>query len=416
MRSVRQQNPKNQSRAIAPLEAMPTDAAVVAVIQALIPLGLQAVEDALQQEVTRLAGPRYAHGDGHPDLVRWGGQQGSVFLADQKLAVQVPRVRDRAVRREVPLATYHALQTPRAGDVGLFRRVLAGISTREYRAAAEAVPEAFGLARTSVSRRFVRASARKLAELQERSLADHDWIALVLDGKSFAEDALVLALGVTTTGEKRLLGLVQTATENKSVCAQFLRDLGARGFPLDRPLLVILDGAKGLRTAVADVFGAHAHVQRCQWHKRENVVRHLPLRLQSLWRQKLQTAYEQLTYAAAHAALARCQRELRLVNMSAAASLAEGLEETLTLHRLGVFAQLGTSFKTTNLLESVMARVEARRRRVTSWRTSDQKQRWCAAALLALEAQFRRIKGFRHLPLLVRALRANVESKPKVAA
>jgi transposase-like protein len=416
MRRVRQQDTKSQSRAIAPPEAMPADAAVVAMIQALIPLGLEAVEEALQQEVTRLAGLRYVHGDGHPDLVRWGGQQGSVFLADQKLAVQVPRVRDRAVGREVPLTTYHALQTPRAGDLGLFRRVLAGISTREYRAAAEAVPAAFGLARTSVSRRFIRASARKLAHLQERSLADHDWIALVLDGKTFAEDALVLALGVTATGEKRLLGLVQTASENKTVCAQFLRDLGARGFPLDRPLLVILDGAKGLRAAVHEVFGTHAHLQRCQWHKRENVVRHLPLRLQPLWRRKLQTAYEQPSYAAAHAALARCQRELRLVNVSAAGSLTEGFEETLTLHRLGVFVELGTSFKTTNLLESVMARVEARRHRVTHWRTSDQKHRWCAAALLALETQFRRIKGFRQLPLLARALRANVESKLKVAA
>lgn len=416
MRRVRQQDTKNQSRAIAPLEAMPGDAAAVAMIQALIPLGLQAVEDALQQEVTRLAGARYAHRDGHPGLVRWGHQRGSVFLADQKLAVEVPRVRDRAVGREVSLTTYHALQTPRTEDTGLFRRVLAGISTREYHAAAEAVPEAFGLARSSVSRRFIRASARKLAELQERSLADRDWVALVLDGKTFAEDALVLALGVTTTGEKRLLGLVQTATENKAVCAQFLRDLGARGFPLDRALLVILDGAKGLRAAVQDVFGAHARVQRCQWHKRENVLRHLPLRLQPLWRRKLQAAYAQPTYAAAHTALTRLGRELRVVNTSAAASLAEGLEETLTLHRLGVFAELGTSFKTTNLLESVMARVEARRRRVTYWRTSDQKQRWCAAALLALEAQFRRIKGFRHLPLLVRALRTNMESPMKTAA
>jgi transposase-like protein len=401
---------------IVPLETMPADAAVVAMIQALIPLGLQAVADALQQEVTRLAGPRYAHGDGQSNIVRWGQQQGSVFLADQKLVVEVPHVRDRALGRVVPLATYQALQTPRAEDIGLFRRVLAGISTREYRAAAEAVPEAFGVARSSVSRRFVRASARTLATLQDRSLAYHDWIALVLDGKSFAEDALVLALGVTTKGEKRLLGLVQTATENKSVCAQFLRDLGARGFPLDRPLLVILDGAKGLRAVVHDVFGTHAHVQRCQWHKRENVVRHLPLRLQPLWRGKLQAAYEQPTYAAAHTALTRCQRELRLVNISAAGSLAEGLEETLTLHRLGVFPQLGISFKTTNRIESVMARVEARRRRVMYWRTSDQKQRWCAAALLALEAQFRRIKGFRQLPLLVRALRANVESATTIAA
>ena len=158
-------------------------------------------------------------------------------------------------------------------------------------------------------------------------------------------------------------------------------------------MLVILDGTKGRRAAVHDVFGTHAHVQRCQWHQRENVVRHLPLRRQPLWRGKLQTAYEQPTYAAAHAALARCQRELRLVNLSAAGSLAEGLEETLTLHRLGVFAQLGTSFKTTNLIESVMARVEARRRRVTYWRTSDQKQRWCAAALLAQRQRESRIRG-----------------------
>jgi transposase-like protein len=416
MGTVRQHRKKGQPSVIREPETLAADAAVVAMIQALIPLGLRAVEDALQQEVTRLAGPRYAHGDGQPHLVRWGQQPGSVFLADQKLRIDVPRVRDRARGREVPLATYHALQTPRAEDLGLFRRVLAGISTREYRAAAEAVPEAFGLAPSSVSRRFVRASARQLAEFQERSLADLDWTALVLDGKSFAEDALVLALGVTTTGEKRLLGLVQTASENKTVCAQFLRDLGARGFPLDRPLLVILDGAKGLRAAAQDVFGAHAHIQRCQWHKRENVVRHLPLRLQPIWRRKLQAAYEQPTYAAAHTALLRCQRELRVVNLSAATSLAEGLEETLTLHRLGVFTELGTSFKTTNLIESVMARVEARRRRVTHWRSSDQKQRWCAAALLALEAQFRRIKGYRHLPLLVRALRANVESKLKIAA
>jgi len=200
------------------------------------------------------------------------------------------------------------------------------------------------------------------------------------------------------------------------VCAQFLRDLGARGFPLERALLVILDGAKGLRAAVQTVFGTHAHVQRCQWHKRENVVRYLPRLLQPVWRRKLQAAYAQPTYAAALTALTRLGRELRVLNTSAAASLAEGLEETLTLHRLGVFPHLGVSFKTTNLLESVMARVEARRRRVTRWRTSDQKQRWCAATLVALEAQFRRIKGHRHLPLLVRALRANVESPVQTAA
>jgi transposase-like protein len=376
----------------------------VAMIQALIPVGLQAVEDALQAEVTALAGARYARDGGAADVVRWGRQRGSVYLADQKLAVDVPRLRDRAVGREVPLATYQQLQTPRGLDVGLFRKVLGGISTREYRAAAEAVPEAFGLARSSVSRRFITASARELRQLQERRLGDVEWVALVLDGKRFAEDQLVIALGVTTTGEKRILGVVQTATENKRVCAEFLRGLVERGFAATGRLLVVLDGSKGLRAAVAEVFGSRAEVQRCQWHKRENVVQYLPRREQQSWRRKLQAAYAHPTYAAAQRALERLEKELRLRNASAAASLSEGLEETLTLHRLGVFGDVGTSFKTTNLLESVMARVEEKTARVDHWRTSDQKLRWCASALWAVEAQFRRVKGYAKIPLLRKAL------------
>ena len=183
---------------------------------------------------------------------------------------------------------------------------------------------------------------------------------LVLDGKTFAGDQLVVALGVTTTGEKRILGLVQTASENKRVLAAFLRELGERGFPLDQPLLVVLDGAKGLRAAVREVCGATVSVQRCQWHKRENVVSYLAKPEQPTWRRKLQAAYAHPTYAEAKRALDRLHRELRLRNESAAASLAEGLEETLTLHRLGVFPALGVSFKTTNLIESVMARLEAK--------------------------------------------------------
>jgi len=373
-------------------------------IQALIPLGMRAVEDALQEEVSRLAGPRYARTDDRPEVVRWGKQGGSIFLADQKLPITVPRVRDRATQHELPLATYAQFQTPRGQDIGLFRRVLGGLSCREYQAAAEAVPEAFGLARSSVSRRFIRASAGELRRLLERRHDDAEWLVLVLDGKSFAGDQLVIALGVTTTGEKRVLGLVQTASENRRVIASFLRELGERGFPLDRPLLVVIDGAKGLRAAVRDVCG-DVPVQRCQWHKRENVVSYLPPSEQPVWRRKLQAAYAHASYADATRALHRLVRELQLVNASAAASLEEGLEETLTLHRLNVFPELGVSFTTTNLIESVMSRLEARTARVTHWRTSDQKQRWCAAALWAMERQFRRVKGHRHLRLLRDALK-----------
>jgi len=392
-----------------------TTPVALAMIQALIPLGLKAVEEALIAEVHALAGPRHARDDGRPNVVRWGAQRGSIYLADQKLPVTVPRVRDRQAQREVPLATYAALQTPRARDMGLFRRVLGGLSCRDYEAAAEAVPEAFGLARSSVSRRFIRASANQLVRLQERRLDDAEWLVLVLDGKTFAGDQLVIALGVTATGEKRILGLVQTASENKRVITCFLRELGERGFPLDQPLLVVLDGSKGLRAAVHEVFG-DVPVQRCQWHKRENVVSYLAKRDKPAWRRKLQAAYAHPAYADAKRALERLYRELRLVNESAAASLAEGLEETLTLHRLNVFPELGVSFKTTNLLESVMARVEAKTWRVTRWRTSDQKQRWCASALRAMEQQFRRVKNYRHLHLLKQALQPNLSAMNSTAA
>ena len=409
-KNQQQNQQQNQRRAVpASQHAIPLDDGTIttpvtlAMIQALIPLGLKAVEEALLEEVAALAGPRYGRDDDRPEVVRWGKQRGSIYLADQKLKVKVPRVRDQREGREVPLATYAQFQQPRAQDTGLFRRVLGGISCREYEAAAEAVPEAFGLAKSSVSRRFVRASAKELRRLQERRLDDAEWLVLVLDGKTFAGDQVVVALGVTVTGEKRILGMVQTASENKRVIASFLRELGERGFPLDRPLLVVLDGAKGLRAAVRDVFG-EVPVQRCQWHKRENVVSYLAKQDQPVWRRKLQAAYAHSTHADAKRALERVHRELRIVNESAAASLAEGLDETLTLHQLNVFPELGVSFKTTNLIESVMSRLEAKTRRVTRWRTSDQKLRWCGSALWAMERQFRRIKNHRHLHLLKQAL------------
>jgi transposase-like protein len=385
-------------------------------IQALIPLGLRAVEEALQAEVTALAGERYGRGDEHPEVVRWGKQKGSVFLADQKLPLEVPRVRDREEKREIPLATYAALQTPRAHDVGLYRKVLGGLSCREYEAAAEAVPEAFNLSSSSISRRFIRASAKELRRLVERRLDDAEWIALVMDGKTFAGDQIVIAMGVTTTGEKRILGLVQTATENKRACASFLREIEERGFRAPNGLLAVLDGAKGLRAAVKDVFGEKVEIQRCQWHKRENVLSYLSKSDQPIWKRKIEAAYRHPMYADAKRALLRLVKELALVNESAARSLEEGLEETLTLHRLGIFPELGVSFRTTNLIESVMARLEEKTQRVDHWRTSDQKLRWCGAALLAVEKTFRRVKGYKQLHLLVKALGAKMNATTEAAA
>jgi len=248
----------------------------VALIQALIPLGLQAVAEALEEEVVALAGERYRRVGGQPGVVRWSHPRGAVYLADQKLPITYPRLRNLSQNTEVPLATYHQLQTPRTADSGLFRKILLGLSCRNYEACAEAVPGAFGLRPSTISRRFIRASARHLRTLSERRLEGEEFVAVVLDGKTFAHDAMVIALGITLQGQKKILGFVQTATENERVCAAFLRELVARGLRVESGLLCIIDGAKGLRKALQTVFGTRAVVQRCQWHKRGNVVTYLP--------------------------------------------------------------------------------------------------------------------------------------------
>jgi len=383
----------------------------VALIQALIPLGLTAVAEALKAEVVALAGERYSRTGGIPGVVRWCQQRGSVYLADQKLPITYRRVRDLPGNREVPLVTYQRLQQPRQADRGVLLKVLRGLSCRAYAECAEAVPAAFGLSPSTISRRFIRASARQLRTLCERRLDGYEFVALLLDGKTFADDAMVIALGITLTGEKVLLGFVQTGTENERVCAAFLQALLERGLRAESGLLCVIDGAKGLRKALQAVFGSQALVQRCQWHKRENVVGYLPTAQQTAWRRKLQAAYEQPRYPEAKAALHRLRQELRLVNASAVTSLDEGLEETLTLHRLGLFEALGRSLKTTNCLESIMAQVGQRTDKIDRWRTSDQKQRWVATALLDIEPRLRRIKGYRHLPLLRAALQRETTTR-----
>jgi transposase-like protein len=282
----------------------------------------------------------------------------------------------------------------------LLRRVLYGLSCRNYEAAAAAIPGAIGLSSSSVSRSFVAASAEKLKEFQERNLTGEDIVAIFLDGKTFADATMVVALGITVTGEKRFLGFVETDTENEKVLTPFLRSLLERGLDISAGVLVIIDGGKGLRAAVNKAFTRRAVIQRCMWHKRENVVGYLPKGEQAAMRKRLQRAYDRPTHAEALAALKALHRELEQKNQSAAASLAEGLEETLTLHRLGVAALLGRSFKTTNCLESVNALVEERCAKVDAWKNSNQRQRWMAAALLDTEPRLRRVKGYRHLPVL----------------
>jgi transposase-like protein len=380
----------------------------VELIRSLIPLGLMHVQLLLDEEVETLAGVRYARDDGATGT-RHGSNPGTVVLDGQRMPIRVPRVRSE--QAEIPLRSYQGLHGTGVADDALLRRVLYGISCRNYEAAARAIPGAIGLSSSSVSRAFIEASAAKLKEFQERDLRNERYVALFLDGKSFADATLVIALGVTVDGTKRFLGFVETDTENEKVLTPFLRSLVERGLDPSQGLLVVIDGGKGLRSAVRQVLQKKALVQRCMWHKRENVVSYLPKDEQASWRRRLQRAYDRPTYKEAHAELAKLHRELEGRNQSAAASLAEGLEETLTLHRLGVYELLGKSFKTTNCIESANALVEERCAKVDVWKTSHQRHRWLATALLDIEPRLRRVKGHRHLPQLVTALRRALNIK-----
>ena len=296
-------------------------------------------------------------------------------------------------------------------DEALFRQVLYGVSCRNYERAAQRIPGAIGLSSSTVSRQFTEASAAKLKEFQDRDLSPLDLVALFLDGKTFAEDTMVLALGVTAKGDKVFLGFVQTETENKRVLVQFLRSLLDRGLDISKGLLVVLDGGKGLSAAVKSTFRRRAVIQRCQWHKRENVISYLPKNEQAYWRKKLQKAYGRPTYKEAKAELIKIHQELSQVNESAARSLEEGMEETLTLHRLGLFPLVGRSLKTTNCLESVNAMAEERCGRVDCWKNSRQKHRWLASALIDIEPRLRKLIGWDHLPKLREAIMKELKIK-----
>ncbi len=367
-------------------------------IKLLIPLGLEAIKEMLEEEVEKLAGKKYERDES--DLRRWGSNQGSAYLGGQKVSFQVPRVRNTKSKQEVPLESYQELQKTSSVDDSIFNKVINGIATRKYERAVEQVPEAFGMKKSTVSKKFIRASAKNLQKILCRRLEREDIIAIFIDGKTFSANELIIALGVTMKGEKVVLGFIESASENGSVISDFLEGLIERGLNTENEILFIIDGSKGLRSGIKKVFGENVHVQRCQWHKRENIVSYLPKAHQMRMRRKLQAAYNTPSYSEAKRSLEGIKKELKLMNNSAAQSLEEGLEETLTLQRLGIFAELGTSFKTTNCIENLNRQIEQYTGRVCRWKTSDQRQRWVASALGEIEPRLRMIKGHRHLKML----------------
>jgi transposase-like protein len=367
-----------------------------------VEVGLKMAACLLEDEVTRRCGPRYQRPAARSQT-RYGHQGGYVTIAGQKLPLRKPRVRSTG-GGEMELANYALLQSADAMPESALAKMVNGVSCRRYEQVVDLARQGFGVKKSSVSRGFVRASAQQVQQFAERRFDDERFAVIFIDAQPYAGEMMVTALGITLSGEKKLLGLRQGATENAAVCTSLLEELRERGVKADVPTLFVLDGAKALRVAVDRVWGKWAVVQRCQVHKRRNVEAHLPAKHHEALGRQLNAAYHDTNHARALKALRTTAAWLKRIHPDAAASLEEGLEETLTVVRLRVPELLRKTLATTNPIESAFSVAESVTRRVKRWRDGDMRQRWCAAGLLDAERRFHRVKGHRHMPTLIAAL------------
>jgi transposase-like protein len=376
-----------------------------------VELGLLVASSILEDEVTRSCGARYQR-QPQRTHTRYGHHAGVVTLAGQKLPIGRPRVRRANAGGEVHLENYTRLQSPDAMPRAVLRRMVRGVSTRDFEDVVDLAREGFGVAKSSVSRDFVRASAADVKDSAERRFDGVRFPAVMIDGVEYAGETMVVALGIMEDGTKRILGLLQGATENAEVCTALLEELRERGLDTSKRTLLVLDGSKALHAAVKRVWGKNAVIQRCQIHKKRNIKAHVPEKYWQELDRRLSSAYQETDYETAKRLLEGAASWLSKINADAASSLREGLEETLTVIRLGVSEALRRSLSTTNPIESALSVTRRVTARVTRWRDGDMRRRWCVAGLLRAESKFRRLKGHRGMPALLKALDSMVRGEP----
>jgi len=362
--------------------------------------GLKIIHHFLEEEIQQRCGPR-----GQQSAYRHGQQPGYVVFAGRKVSIAKPRLRAKA-GKELRLKSYEAFQQDGRMQRAVARKLTHQVSTRNYAAAIDDCLEGYGIDKSSVSRQWKVATTAELQKLVQRPIPA-DLVALLIDGQSFRKQWLIVALGVDKQAQKHVLGLWEGATENSTLVRELLADLRERGLNTEATMLVVIDGAKALCKGVREIFGERALIQRCRVHKLRNVLEHLPLekRSQAAWR--LRGAWAKSTPEEALKELRVCVKWLDPISPSAARSLEEGLEETLTVTRLGLHESLVRTFSSTNLIESCFARTKSWTSRVKRWRGARMVLRWGAAALLFAEKGFRRVRVHDHLSQLLQALQSH---------
>jgi transposase-like protein len=371
-----------------------------------VEIGTQVALSLLEDDVTRLCGEKSQR---ILDRVnnRHGTQPGYIILGGQKVAVRRPRVRSIG-DEEVELSVYSNLQAEDAMSAAALAKMVRGVSCRDYEAVVDTARAGFGVKKSSVSRNFIDATREQVEQFTQRRFDETTFTAVFIDGIAFSGEMMVAALGVAEDGTKHVLGVVRGETENAEIVTSLLTNLRDRGLDTTVPTLFCLDGSKALAAGVRRVFGKNAVVQRCQEHKTRNVEGHVAKKHQSEVRRRLNEAYAQLNHDHGKRLLLDTVTWLRTINSDAANSLLEGLEETLTVTKLGLEGDLRRFFRTTNAVESMFSRASDVTRRVKRYRDGDMRHRWCITGLLRAEEGFRRIRGYKDLPKLTTALRQHV--------
>lgn len=375
-------------------------------------MGQATIEAILTMSAEEVAGPRQQGKASERPFYWHGTQAGRVALAERQLRVRRPRLRKRQAAAgepaEVEIPAYEALRK----DHRLADRVLGilmrGVSTRNYREVLPEMAEQVGVSKSQISRENIEAGERLLQELAERDFSQHELLVIYIDGMRFGDYLVVAAVGVDISGQKHVLALREGATENAEVAKSLLEDLVARGVKSGRRRLFVIDGAKALRAAIDQVYGAHQPVQRCRQHKLRNVLGHLPKEQHDQARATLKAAWK-LSDKEGLTKLRQYADWLQRDWPSAAASVREGLEEMFTINRLNLPASLRRCLGTTNLIDSTDSGVRQRTRRVTNWQSGSMALRWAAAGFVETEKNYRRIMGYQQLWMLKAALDESFE-------
>jgi transposase-like protein len=293
----------------------------------------------------------------------------------------------------------------------LLEAITLGISQHDYKRIVQQSLSSFGLSQSSVSRNFQAEAEESLKEFENRDLSKEDIIALLIDGKTLASQQIVICMGVTLQGEKRVLGLLQTESENSNAIKGLFRNIINRGLDYSKGLLCIVDGSKGIEKALRETFGKFHIIQRCRWHKIENVCSHFKGEKSDTLKRRMNLIFKETDYDTARSRLLELVKELEVENISASRSLREGLEQTLTLQKLQMEIKFSTSFGTTNCIESLNSQIGRYVKRITRWKNSKQIFRWTGLAIIEAESRMNRIRNYKHLPKLRESLMNELKLK-----